>query len=122
MVASCIILLYLRGRLRGRSVVTSFSRDRLAQVRRIDPTMPTVLLMMTKRVPASELKGDDLWGVGVEKSIATKQYVQQLQANGSRVTLWLLNDTSQWSWAREVGADNVMTGFPAKYTEWRSTQ
>ncbi|HVK45512.1 MAG TPA: glycerophosphodiester phosphodiesterase family protein [Micropruina sp.] len=108
--------------LRGRAVVTSFSRDRLAQVRRLAPGTPTLLLMQSDRVPASELKGDDLWGVAVEKGIATKQYVHQLQANGSRVMLWLLNDTSQWNVARELGADTVMTDFPAKYTQWRATQ
>ena len=55
-------------------------------------------------------------------TLVSGRAVMRLARFWGRVTLWLLNDTSQWSWAREVGADNVMTGFPAKYTQWRSTR
>jgi len=104
--------------LRNRVAVTSSSRERLALVRKLEPTLPTVLFVSRKRVDAAELAGDKLWGVAVEKGVATKAYVQQLQANGSKVVLWLLNDQQQFEWAEKLGADNVLTDFPDAYRTW----
>ncbi len=104
--------------LRDRSVVTSRSLDRLLNIRKAEATMPLMLFVSGNQVAASTLKGDRLWAVAVEQSIATKSYVEQLHAIGTQVIVWLLNDEKQWAHAKRVGADLVLTDYPDKYTAW----
>jgi glycerophosphoryl diester phosphodiesterase len=107
--------------LRVRAVVTSFQPDYLDKIRKADPDMSRLLFVSKEQVPASQLKDADLWGVAVEKGVATKAYVQQLHDAGIRVVMWLLNDEEQWAKARDLGADLVLTDYPAKYEEWAAS-
>lgn len=108
--------------LRDRAVVTSGSRERLAKIRAIDKTLPTMLFISGSEIPTSTLSRDRLWGVAVERGVASKGYVADLRAAGLKVVVWLLNDPRQWATARDIKADVVMTDYPAKYTDWFATQ
>jgi glycerophosphoryl diester phosphodiesterase len=108
--------------MRERTVLTSFTAARLERVKQVDPEMPTLLMMIGKAVPVSQLEGMGLWGVGVDQAVATPDYVKRLKAQNLKVMVWLLNDSRQWATAKSLGADVVMTDFPAKYRAWEQEQ
>jgi len=108
--------------LRDRAVATSFERGELAKIRKEDPSMPTMLLVSKSQVPAADLAKDKLWGVGVERTIATKAYLRDLRKLDVQIMIWVLNDPREWAEARELAPDMVMTGYPAKYQAWLASK
>lgn len=99
-------------------VFTCFERDRLAAFRKEDPDRRRVLLVSGKQVPVDEIADDDLWGVSIEIPIATPDYIEELQAIGLKVVVWVANDPEQWDDLAAMKPDVVMTGYPEKYQEW----
>ena len=100
-----------------RTVVTSFQLDWLRKVHDQDPQMP-LMLFTGSRISPVGLHDEGLWALAVRVDVATKTYVSQLHKAGLKVVIWTVNSEEQWQAARDVGADTVVTDFPAKYTAW----
>jgi glycerophosphoryl diester phosphodiesterase len=104
-----------------RTVVTSGLPKQLDKIRTeaLNDGVDDLRLMqfVSKRVPVPNLV-DDLWGVAVRYNVASKDYVEQLQAADLEVMVWNINTTEQWEEAVRVGADVVMTDRPAEFGEW----
>lgn len=104
--------------LTDRLVVTSFERPRLKAIASTHPKTRRMLFVSEKRVAASELGADRLWGVAVEQGIATASYVADLRKAGLVVMIWVPNDASHWETAVKLRPDLVMTAYPAGYRKW----
>jgi glycerophosphoryl diester phosphodiesterase len=104
--------------LSSRAVVTSFNRDRLKAVHKLAPDLRLMWFLGTTKASAPGLASDGLWGVAVDSSIATKQYVKQLHQAGLVVIDYLLNEPADWARAKAVGADKVLTDNPTAYAAW----
>ncbi|MFT4110396.1 glycerophosphodiester phosphodiesterase family protein [Propionicimonas sp.] len=101
-----------------RLVATSFDRSRLAAIGAIDPGTRRMLFVQDKRVAASTLASDGLWGVAVEQGIATASYTSELQRAGLKVMIWVPDDEAHWTAAVALKPDIVMTDYPARYQKW----
>jgi glycerophosphoryl diester phosphodiesterase len=61
---------------------------------------------------------DGLWGVAVKFDIATRAYVEELQAADLQVMVWNINTPEDWANAVDAGADIVMTDKPKEFGDW----
>jgi glycerophosphoryl diester phosphodiesterase len=61
---------------------------------------------------------DGLYGVAVKFDIATKAYVEELQAADLTVMVWNINTEKHWEDAVSTGADIVMTDKPQAFGDW----
>lgn len=104
--------------LSDRLVVTSFQRPWLKAIASTDSNTRRMLFVSGKRIAASDLKADRLWGVAVEQGIATASYVADLRKAGMAVLIWVPNDASHWAAAAKLKPDMVMTAYPAGYQKW----
>jgi glycerophosphoryl diester phosphodiesterase len=107
--------------LSDRTVVTSTSLDRLAQIKKLAPDLPR-MLFVSERVPVSELTHEGLFAVAVNYDVATKDYITQLKKAGIVVVVWTVNEEQAWAKARSAGADKVLTDKPRAYAAWLSKQ
>lgn len=104
--------------LSDRLVVTSFQRPWLKAIASTDSKARRMLFVSGKRIAASDLAADRLWGVAVEQGIATASYVADLHKAGLAVMIWVPNDASHWAAAVKLKPDMVMTAYPAGYQKW----
>jgi glycerophosphoryl diester phosphodiesterase len=107
--------------LSDRTVVTSTSLDRLAQIKKLAPKLPR-MLFVGEQVPVSQLVDEDLWAVAVNYDVATKDYITKLKKAGLIVVVWTVNEEQAWAKARSAGADKVLTDKPRAYEAWLSKQ
>jgi glycerophosphoryl diester phosphodiesterase len=107
--------------LSDRTVVTSTSLDRLAQIKKLAPDLPR-MLFVSEQVPVSELAHEKLWAVAVNYDVATKDYITQLKKAGIIVVVWTVNEEQAWAKARSYGADKVLTDKPRAYEAWLAKQ
>ena len=107
--------------LSDRTVVTSNDLDRLAEIRELDPDLPR-MLFVSEKVSASTLADEELFAVAVEKDVATKGYIRDLQDAGIVVVVWTVNEEQEWKEARSAGADKVLTDRPRAYDKWLGQQ
>jgi glycerophosphoryl diester phosphodiesterase len=107
--------------LSDRTVVTSTSLDRLAQIKKLAPELPR-MLFVSERVPVSEIAHKGLWAVAVKYDVATKDYIAQLKKAGIIVVVWTVNEEQEWAKARSYGADKVLTDKPRAYKAWLAKQ
>jgi glycerophosphoryl diester phosphodiesterase len=107
--------------LSDRTVVTSTSLDRLAQIRKLAPDLPR-MLFVSEKVPASELVHEKLWAVAVRYDIASKSYISELKKAGIIVIVWTVNEEQAWAKAKAAGADKVLTDKPRAYAAWLAKQ
>jgi glycerophosphoryl diester phosphodiesterase len=107
--------------LSDRTVVTSTSLDRLAQIKKLAPDLPR-MLFVSEQVPVSELAHEKLWAVAVNYDVATKDYITQLKKAGIIVVVWTVNEEQAWAKARSYGADKVLTDKPRAYAAWLAKQ
>ena len=107
--------------LSDRTVVTSTSLDRLAQIKKLAPKLPR-MLFVSERVPVSELAHKGLWAVAVKYDVATKDYIAQLKEAGIIVVVWTVNEEQAWAKAKSYGADKVLTDKPRAYKTWLAKQ
>ena len=107
--------------LSDRTVVTSNDLGRLAEIRDLAPDLPRMLFISEKE-SASRLADEDLFAVAVEKDVATKGYISDLQDAGIVVIVWTLNEEREWEEALSAGADKVLTDKPRAYAKWRGQQ
>ena len=101
-----------------RTVITSFNRSWLDEIRKADPATKRMLFVSGTPVRADSLKGERLYAVAVEQGIASKQYVADLQAIGVKVLVWTVNDPKQWAELLAFGPDMLMTDYPARFRDW----
>lgn len=104
--------------LRERTVITSFNRGWLDDIRKADPASKRMLFVSGTPVAASSLKDDRLYAVAVEQGVASKQYIADLQAIGVKVLVWTVNDPKQWAALVPLGPDLLMTDYPARFKDW----
>jgi glycerophosphoryl diester phosphodiesterase len=107
--------------LSDRTVVTSTSLDRLAQIKKLAPDLPR-MLFVSERVPVSELTHEGLFAVAVNYDVATKDYITQLKKAGIVVVVWTVNEEQAWAKARSYGANKVLTDKPRAYEAWLAKQ
>ena len=107
--------------LSDRTVVTSNSLDRLAEIKKLARDLPR-MLFIGEKVPASQLAEEDLWAVAVNQDVATKGYVSELKKAGLIVIVWTVNEEQAWEKARSAGADKVLTDKPKAYAAWLDKQ
>jgi glycerophosphoryl diester phosphodiesterase len=107
--------------LSDRTVVTSTSLDRLAQIRKLAPDLPR-MLFVSEQVPVSDLDHEKLWAVAVRYDVASKDYISQLKKAGLIVIVWTVNEEQAWAKAKSAGADKVLTDKPQAYKDWLSKQ
>ena len=107
--------------LSDRTVVTSNSLDRLAEIEKLAPDLPR-MLFIGEKVPASRLEGEKLWAVAVNQDIAAKDYIAELKEAGLIVIVWTVNEERAWAKARSAGADKVLTDKPSAYAAWLDKQ
>ena len=107
--------------LSDRTVVTSNSLDRLAEIEKLAPDLPR-MLFIGEEVPASRLEGEKLWAVAVNHDIAAKDYIAELKEAGLIVIVWTVNEERAWAKARSAGADKVLTDKPSAYAAWLDKQ
>jgi glycerophosphoryl diester phosphodiesterase len=107
--------------LSDRTVVTSTSLDRLAQIKKLAPDLPR-MLFVGERIPVSELTHEGLFAVAVNYDVATKDYITQLKKAGIVVVVWTVNEEQAWAKARSYGANKVLTDKPAAYEAWLAKQ
>ena len=107
--------------LSDRTVVTSNSLDRLAQIRKLAPDLPR-MLFIGEKVPANQLDQEKLWAVAVNHEVATKDYITELKDAGIVVIVWTVNEKQAWAKARSAGADKVLTDKPSAYAAWLDKQ
>ena len=107
--------------LSDRTVVTSNSLDRLAEIEKLAPDLPR-MLFIGEKVPASRLEGEKLWAVAVNHDIAAKDYIAELKKAGLIVIVWTVNEERAWAKARSAGADKVLTDKPSAYAAWLDKQ
>jgi len=107
--------------LSDRTVVTSTSLDRLAQIRKLAPDLPR-MLFVSEQVPVSELDHEKLWAVAVRSDVASKGYISQLKKAGLIAIVWTVNEEQAWAKAKSAGADKVLTDKPRAYKDWLSKQ
>jgi glycerophosphoryl diester phosphodiesterase len=104
--------------LRDRTVITSFNRTWLDEIRAADPGAKRMLFVSGTPVPADSLKDDGLYAVAVEQGLASKAYIAGLQKIGVQVIVWTVNDPQQWAALVALGPQIVMTDYPARFKEW----
>ena len=107
--------------LSDRTVVTSTSLDRLAQIKKRAPDLPR-MLFVSEQVPASQLADEDLWAVAVNYDVATKGYISELEKAGLIVVVWTVNEEQAWAKAKAAGADKILTDKPRAYADWLAKQ
>ena len=107
--------------LSDRTVVTSTSLDRLAQIKKLAPDLPR-MLFVGERIPVSELTHEGLFAVAVNYDVATKDYITQLKKAGIVVVVWTVNEEQAWAKARSYGANKVLTDKPRAYEAWLANQ
>jgi glycerophosphoryl diester phosphodiesterase len=107
--------------LSDRTVITSASLDRLAQMKKLASDLPR-MLFISKPIPASELAHEGLWAVAVNYDIAAKGYITELKKAGLVVVVWTVNEERAWAKAKSAGADKVLTDKPRAYEEWLAKQ
>jgi glycerophosphoryl diester phosphodiesterase len=107
--------------LSDRTVVTSNSVDRLAQIKKLAPDLPR-MLFIGEQVPVSQLAKEKLWAVAVNYDVATKDYISELKKAGIIVIVWTVNEEKAWAKAKAAGADKVLTDKPRAYEEWLAKQ
>jgi glycerophosphoryl diester phosphodiesterase len=107
--------------LSDRTVVTSNSLDRLAEIEKLAPDLPR-MLFIGEKVPASRLEGEKLWAVAVNHDVAAKDYIAELKEAGLIVIVWTVNEERAWAKARSAGADKVLTDKPSAYAAWLEKQ
>ena len=107
--------------LSDRTVVTSTSLDRLAQIKKRAPDLPR-MLFVSEQVPASQLADEDLWAVAVNYDVATKGYISKLKKAGLIVVVWTVNEEQAWAKAKAAGADKILTDKPRAYADWLAKQ
>jgi glycerophosphoryl diester phosphodiesterase len=107
--------------LSDRTVVTSTSLDRLAQIKKLAPKLPR-MLFVSEQVPVSQLVDEDLWAVAVNYDVATKDYITKLKKAGLIVVVWTVNEEQAWAKAKAAGADKVLTDKPKAYAAWLAKQ
>jgi glycerophosphoryl diester phosphodiesterase len=107
--------------LSDRTVVTSTSLDRLAQIRKLAPDLPR-MLFVSEQVPVNELDHEKLWAVAVRSDVASKGYISQLKKAGLIAIVWTVNEEQAWAEAKSAGADKVLTDKPRAYKDWLSKQ
>jgi glycerophosphoryl diester phosphodiesterase len=107
--------------LSDRTVVTSTSLDRLAQIRKLAADLPR-MLFVSEQVPISELDHEKLWAVAVRQDVATKDYISQLKKAGIIAIVWTVNEEQAWEKAKAAGADKVLTDKPRAYQAWLAKQ
>ena len=107
--------------LSDRTVVTSTSLDRLAQIKKLAPDLPR-MLFVSERIPVSELAHEGLFAVAVNYDVATKDYITQLKKAGIVVVVWTVNEEQAWAKARSYGANKVLTDKPRAYEAWLANQ
>ena len=107
--------------LSDRTVVTSTSLDRLAQIKKLAPKLPR-MLFVGEQVPVSQLVDEDLWAVAVNYDVATKDYITKLKKAGLIVVVWTVNEEQAWAEAKAAGADKVLTDKPKAYAAWLAKQ
>jgi glycerophosphoryl diester phosphodiesterase len=107
--------------LSDRTVVTSNSLDRLAEIKKLARDLPR-MLFIGEKVSASQLAEEDLWAVAVNQDVATKGYVSELKKAGLIVIVWTVNEEQAWEKARSAGADKVLTDKPKAYAAWLDKQ
>jgi glycerophosphoryl diester phosphodiesterase len=107
--------------LSDRTVVTSTSLDRLAQIRKLAPDLPR-MLFVSEQVPVSDLDHEKLWAVAVRYDVASKDYISKLKKAGLIVVVWTVNEEQAWAKAKSAGADKVLTDKPRAYKDWLSKQ
>ena len=107
--------------LSDRTVVTSNSLDRLAELKKLGRDLPR-MLFIGEKVPASQLAEEDLWAIAVNQDVTTKGYVSELKKAGLIVIVWTVNEEQAWEKARSAGADKVLTDKPKAYAAWLDKQ
>jgi glycerophosphoryl diester phosphodiesterase len=107
--------------LSDRTVVTSTSLDRLAQIKKLASDLPR-MLFVSERVPVRELAHERLFAVAVNYDVATKDYITQLKKAGIVVVVWTVNEEQAWAKARSYGANKVLTDKPRAYKAWLAKQ
>jgi glycerophosphoryl diester phosphodiesterase len=107
--------------LSDRTVVTSTSLDRLAQIRKLAPDLPR-MLFVSEKVPVSQLAHEKLWAVAVNYDVAAKSYISELKKAGIIVVVWTVNEEQAWAKAKSAGADKVLTDKPRAYAAWLAKQ
>jgi glycerophosphoryl diester phosphodiesterase len=106
--------------LSDRTVVTSNSLDRLAEIEKLAPDLPR-MLFIGEKFPASRLEGK-LWAVAVNHDVAAKDYIAELKEAGLIVIVWTVNEERAWAKAKSAGADKVLTDKPSAYAAWLDKQ
>jgi glycerophosphoryl diester phosphodiesterase len=107
--------------LSNRTVVTSNSLDRLAQIKKLAPDLRR-MLFIGEKVPVSRLANEKLWAVAVNYDIATKDYMAELKKAGIIVIVWTVNEERAWAKAKSAGANKVLTDKPRAYATWLAKQ
>jgi glycerophosphoryl diester phosphodiesterase len=108
-------LLRVRGTMKHRVRVMSFSRIAVRRVRELAPAMPTVLLM--ERVPwryrdGSLPEGVHISGISIETVREDPSYVERVHASGSQVHVWTVDSREDVDLCVGLGVEAIITNRP----------
>ena len=97
--------------------VMSFSTLSMRRMRRLAPSVPTVLLM--ERVPVRMRDGSlppgvRIAGPGIEILREFPRYVEKVHARGHQVHVWTVDDPDDVRLCADLGVDVVITNRPAE--------
>jgi glycerophosphoryl diester phosphodiesterase len=93
----------------------SFSEVALRRVRRLAPGVPLVMLMERVPVPYRSgmlPKGVRVAGPGLPVVLAHPNYARRVQAAGSRVFVWTVDDPEDVELVHGMGVDAIITNRP----------
>lgn len=104
-----------------RFIVQSFEIKTVALAGEIAPGLTREWLIDTWRDDAIDV-AYDLHASGVNPNgnilLEHPDFVDEMHGAGLRVSVWTLNEPHQWSAARTLGVDAIITDRPAKLAGW----